>query len=138
MKKMFVESFVRLTVVGIFVVVARLDSFVFGQDRCRGDRVVRGVQRASQRQNGLGRRAVDRTEFARVVLLLGLLTTKGDLRGHHALPFGDQRALGTDAILPVAIPFVTFQSGNDAVISASRAFRRALVTFGGSQEKCVR
>ena len=56
-----------------------------------------------------------------------LLPPQRHLRRHHALPLGDQRALGAQAVLPAAEPLVALQRRHDAVVATPGALGRALV-----------
>lgn len=44
------------------------------------------------------------------------------LSRHHPLPLGDQFALGTLAVLPLAVALVALQVGHQAVVTAAGAF----------------
>ena len=48
------------------------------------------------------------------------------LRSHDPLPLGNERALGTEAVLPSAEALVTFERRDDAVVAASGTFGCAL------------
>ncbi len=63
---------------------------------------------------------------ARLCLLLRLLPPERDLRRHHPLPLGDERALGAQAVLPPAVALVALERGHHAVVAAAGALRGAL------------
>lgn len=69
---------------------------------------------------------------------LGLLTTESHLSGHDALSLGDERAFGAGTVPPATVALVAFQSGDDAVVAATGAFRGALVALGRPQEQSGR
>lgn len=54
-------------------------------------------------------RAVKEAKLPHLVLLLRLLPSQCHLSRHHPLSLGYQRALGTYAVLPATVPFVSLQ-----------------------------
>ena len=70
---------------------------------------------------------VQHLELARLALLLRLLPPQRHLRGHHALPLRNQRALGARAVPPSAEALMALERGHYSVVPAPRAFRRARV-----------
>lgn len=78
---------------------------------------------------------VEDPQLPRLVLLLGLLATQGDLGRHDPLPLGDQRALGAHAVAPAAVAFVALKRRHHPVVPAAGAAGRPLVALGRPQEQ---
>lgn len=57
------------------------------------------------------------------------------LRCHDTLPLRNQGAFSAHAVLPATVSFVTFESGDDAVIPTPRTFWSSLVSFRRSKEQ---
>ncbi|TNN74389.1 hypothetical protein EYF80_015348 [Liparis tanakae] len=81
------------------------------------------------------RGAVEELQLSRLVLLLRLLPPQRHLRRHHALPLGDQCALGAHTVLPAAVALVALQRGHHAVVPAAGALRGARVLVRGAQDE---
>ena len=65
------------------------------------------------------------------LLGFGLRLRQAHLCGHNPLPFGDQTALGTGAVLEATVPLVTLEPGDDAVVAAAGALGLARPLLGG-------
>jgi len=81
------------------------------------------------------RGAVEELQLSRLVLLLRLLPPQRHLRRHHALPLGDQCALGAHTVLPAAVALVALQRGHHAVVPAAGTLRGARVLVRGAQDE---
>lgn len=79
--------------------------------------VVGGMRRVLRSQEG-------QIKVLLQFVLLLLLASQSYLGSHDPLSLGNEAAVGTSAVLPLAEPFVSFENGNDAVVPTTSALGR--------------
>ena len=77
---------------------------------------------------------VEQPQLAGLVLLLSLLPPQRHLGRHHALPLGDEGALGAHAVPPAAVALVALQGRHHPVVPTASALRGAGVAVRRPEE----